>query len=51
MTTTKCVEAVVAEAVKVERNRVWREENAAAIAAYAMEVARDGLLLMKYRSF
>jgi antitoxin CcdA len=40
-----------AQAAKNERDRVWREKNAAAIAAYALEVARDGLPLAKYRSF
>jgi antitoxin CcdA len=41
----------IAEAVKLERNRRWREENRAALEAYAGEVARDGLPLARYRSF
>lgn len=40
-----------ATAGKLERNRKWREENAVALAAYAEEVARDGLPLAQYRSF
>ncbi len=35
----------------VKRNRLWRAENQAAIAAYADEVARDGLPLAPFRSF
>jgi antitoxin CcdA len=48
---SRVAEAAIAEATKVERNRVWREENSAAIAAYAEEVAKDGLPLSRLRSF
>lgn len=48
---SRVAEVAIAEAAKVERNRVWREENIAAIAAYADEVARDGLPLAQFRSF
>ncbi len=43
--------AAIAEAARAERNRLWREENRAAIEAYAEEVARDGLPLTPFRSF
>jgi antitoxin CcdA len=48
---SRVAEVAIAEAAKVERNRLWREENSAAIAAYADEVARDGLPLAQFRSF
>ncbi|WP_264214105.1 type II toxin-antitoxin system CcdA family antitoxin [Leisingera thetidis] len=48
---SRLAEAAIAEAAKVERNRRWREENSAAISAYADEVAKDGLPLARYRSF
>lgn len=48
---SRVAEVAIAEAAKVERNRQWREENSAAIAAYAEEVARDGLPLAQFRSF
>lgn len=48
---SRVAEVAIAEAAKVERNRIWREENSAAIAAYADEVARDGLPLAQFRSF
>ena len=41
----------LAEAAKVERNRLWREANSAAIEAYAEEIAEDGLPLADFRSF
>ena len=34
-----------------ERNRLWREETRAANAAYAEEIAREGLPLAAFRSF
>jgi antitoxin CcdA len=40
----------VAEAVLAAAAR-WREENRAALAAYAREVERDGLPLARFRSF
>lgn len=48
---SRLAEAAIADAAKVERNRVWREENRAAISAYADEVAREGLPLAQFRSF
>ncbi len=48
---SRLAEAAIAEAAKAERNRLWREENKASIAAYAEEVARDGLPLTRFRSF
>jgi antitoxin CcdA len=48
---SRVAEVAIAEAAKVERNRLWREENSAAIAAYADEVAREGLPLAHFRSF
>jgi antitoxin CcdA len=41
----------IAEATKAERNRLWREETRAAHAAYAQEVAREGLSLAAFRTF
>ncbi len=48
---SRVAEAALVEAAKAERNRRWREDNGAAIGAYAEEVARDGLPLARYRSF
>jgi len=48
---SRLAEAAIVQAAKVERNRVWREENQAAIDAYAKEVADDGLPLARFRSF
>jgi antitoxin CcdA len=48
---SRLAEAAIIEAAKVERNRLWRSENQAAIAAYADEVAQDGLPLSLFRSF
>ena len=48
---SRVAEAAIAEAAKAERNRMWREQNAAAIVAYGEEVARDGLPLARFRSF
>ncbi len=42
---SRLAEAAIAEAAKAERNRLWRAANAAAIDAYAGDVARDGLPL------
>ena len=47
---SQLAEVAISEAVKVERNRRWREENREALAAYAEEVARDGLPLARFRS-
>ena len=48
---SRLAEAAIIAAAKVERNRLWRTENQAAIATYADEVARDGLPLARFRSF
>jgi antitoxin CcdA len=48
---SRLAEAAIAEAAKVERNRLWRKENRAAIEAYGEEVAREGLPLAPFRSF
>jgi len=48
---SRLAEAAIVEAAKVERNRRWREENLAAINAYAEEVAKEGLPLAQFRSF
>jgi antitoxin CcdA len=48
---SRIAETAIAEAARIERNRRWREENRAALDAYAREVARDGLPLARFRSF
>ena len=48
---SRLADAAIAEAVKIERNRLWRAENGAAIAIYADEVAKEGLALTRFRSF
>lgn len=48
---SRLAEAAIVEAAKAERNRLWRLQNQSAIAAYADEVARDGLPLTPFRSF
>ena len=48
---SRLAEAAIAEAAKAERNRIWREANAAALAAYATEVEDEGLPLTRFRSF
>ena len=48
---SRLAEAAIAEATKAERNRLWREENRAALEAYTEEVAREGLALASYRTF
>lgn len=48
---SRLAEQAIAEATKAERNRLWREETRAANAAYAEELARDGLPLAAWRSF
>ena len=48
---SRLAEAAIAEAAKIERNRLWCVENKAAIAAYADEVDREGLTLSQFRSF
>lgn len=48
---SRLAEKAIADAAKAERNRLWREENRAAIAAYTEEVTREGLPLAGYRTF
>jgi antitoxin CcdA len=48
---SRVAEAAIAEAARTELNRRWREENRAALDAFAREVARDGLPLARFRSF
>ncbi|UWR13401.1 type II toxin-antitoxin system CcdA family antitoxin [Sulfitobacter mediterraneus] len=48
---SRLAETAIADASKVERNRLWREQNRAAIEAYTKEVAEDGLPLTRFRSF
>jgi antitoxin CcdA len=48
---SRLAEAAIVEAAKAERNRLWRTQNQTAIAAYADEVARDGMPLTPFRSF
>lgn len=48
---SRLAEAAIADAVKIESNRRWREDNRASIAAYAEEVLQDGLPLAAFRSF
>jgi antitoxin CcdA len=48
---SRLAEAAIAEAARTERNRRFRDENRAALAAYADEIAREGLPLAPYRSF
>ena len=47
---SRLAEAAISEAARVERNRLWRAENQVAIAAYAEEIAREGLPLAEFRS-
>jgi antitoxin CcdA len=48
---SRLAEAAIVEAAEAESNRRWREENGAAITAYAEEIERDGLALSRFRSF
>ena len=48
---SRLAEAAIADAAKIERNRLWRAANEGAINDYAEEVARDGLPLVQFRSF
>ena len=48
---SRLAEAAIVEAAKIERNRLWREENRTAIRRYAEEIDRDGLALSRFRSF
>ena len=48
---SRLAETAIASAAKIERNRIWREENREALEAYAEEVKKSGLPLAKYRTF
>lgn len=48
---SRLAEAAIVEASKIERNRLWREENSEAIGQYAEEVEKEGLALSRFRSF
>lgn len=48
---SRLAEAAIVEAAKIERNRRWRQENSAAITAYAEEIEKEGLALSRFRSF
>ena len=48
---SRLAEGAIAQASKLERNRIWRSENRAALAAYAAEVDKEGLPLARFRSF
>ncbi|MEI4233992.1 type II toxin-antitoxin system CcdA family antitoxin [Roseovarius sp. D22-M7] len=48
---SRLAEAAISDAARLERNRRWREENRAALAAYSEEVAGEGLPLAHFRSF
>ena len=48
---SRLAEQAISEAARIERNRLWREQNSEALDAYAQEVAQNGLPLAKYRSF
>jgi antitoxin CcdA len=48
---SRVAEAAIAEAAHLERNRRWREENRAALEAYAREIEVGGLPLARFRSF
>ena len=48
---SRLAEIAIANAAKIERNRIWREENREALEAYAKEVEKNGLPLAKYRTF
>ncbi len=48
---SRLAEAAIAEASRVERNRIWREENKDAIEQYGVEIEERGLTLARYRTF
>jgi len=45
LNTSKAAEAGILEAVRLEQERQWKEENAKAINAYNSEVSKRGVLL------
>lgn len=48
---SRLAEAAISEASKIERNRLWREQNQESIDAYSKEIEREGLALSEYRTF
>ena len=48
---SRLAEQAISEAARIERNRLWREQNRNALDTYAQEVAQNGLPLAKYRTF
>lgn len=48
---SRLAEAAIVEAAKLERNRRWRQDNSAAITAYAEEIEKEGLALSRFRNF
>lgn len=48
---SRLAESAIAQAARLERNRIWRENNKDAIGAYAEEIQQNGLPLAKYRTF
>ena len=51
MARAKTTAAPEAKEADQDRNRAWREENQAALDAYAEGVIRDGLALARFRRF
>lgn len=48
---SRAAEDGIARALKAEKERLWREENAGAIKAYNLYVEQHGIPLAKYRKF
>jgi antitoxin CcdA len=48
---SRAAEEGIARAVKAEKERRWKEENAEAIASWNQYVAENGLPLAQYRRF
>jgi antitoxin CcdA len=48
---SRVAEEAIAQAVKLERNRRWAQENRDALDAYTREVEREGVPLARYRTF
>lgn len=47
----RVAEDAIANAAKLERNRLWVEENREALDEYAKRIEEEGLALEKYRLF
>jgi antitoxin CcdA len=48
---SRIAEDAIVEAVRRREGELWKEQNAEAIKSYNERVAREGLLLAKYRRF